>query len=104
MRIVVVLPAPFGPSIPRISPSRTEKEMPSTAVKSPYRRLRFCASIIGASQKISTHKYCQASTTKRKTEQKGCRPAKGRSGRKVREKQEIRDVPGVRGASGVPLW
>ena len=35
MRMVVVLPAPFGPSIPRISPSRTEKEMPSTAVKSP---------------------------------------------------------------------
>ena len=35
MRMVVVLPAPLGPSIPTISPSLTEKEMPSTAVKSP---------------------------------------------------------------------
>ena len=32
---VVVLPAPLGPSNPNISPSRTLKDTPSTAVKSP---------------------------------------------------------------------
>ncbi|MFB0561315.1 MAG: hypothetical protein ACETWM_08910 [Candidatus Lokiarchaeia archaeon] len=31
-RTVVVLPAPFGPSIPRHSPRWTVKEMPATAV------------------------------------------------------------------------
>jgi len=30
--IVVVLPAPFGPSRPKISPAPTVKEMPSTAL------------------------------------------------------------------------
>ena len=32
---VVVLPAPFGPRMAKISPSSTEKETPSTAVRSP---------------------------------------------------------------------
>src|SRR6516164_4521872 len=35
MRIRVDLPAPFGPRRAKISPWSTEKEMPSTAVKSP---------------------------------------------------------------------
>ena len=35
MRIRVDLPAPFGPSSPKISPSSTPKVMPLTAVKSP---------------------------------------------------------------------
>src|SRR5437879_7198727 len=34
---VVVLPAPLGPSNPRISRSLTRKEMPSTATRLPYR-------------------------------------------------------------------
>ena len=33
MLMVVVLPAPFGPRKPKTSPSFTEKEMPSTAVR-----------------------------------------------------------------------
>src|SRR5688572_17583828 len=33
---VVVLPAPLGPRRPKISPSDTENEIPSTAVRSPY--------------------------------------------------------------------
>ena len=37
MRMSVDLPAPLGPSSPKISPSRTSKEIPSTAVKSPKR-------------------------------------------------------------------
>src|SRR5581483_5288004 len=37
MRMSVDLPAPFGPSRPKISPSSTAKLMPSTAVKSPKR-------------------------------------------------------------------
>src|SRR5438128_4745226 len=39
--IVVVLPAPFGPSRPRISPCRMANETPSTAVKSPKCLVRF---------------------------------------------------------------
>ena len=35
MRIVVDLPAPFGPSSPNDSPGATENEMPSTAAVSP---------------------------------------------------------------------
>src|SRR6185436_3005242 len=38
MRIVVVLPEPFGPRIPKISPGRISKEMSSTAVILPKRR------------------------------------------------------------------
>ncbi len=37
MRMSVDLPAPLGPSRPKISPSSTVNEMPSTAVKSPNR-------------------------------------------------------------------
>ena len=46
IRMVVVLPAPLGPRMPTISPSSMRKETPSTAVKSPYRRVKACASII----------------------------------------------------------
>ena len=35
MRISVDLPAPFGPSSPKISPSATSKVMPLTASNSP---------------------------------------------------------------------
>ena len=35
MRIVVDLPAPFGPSSPKDSPAATSNEMPSTADSSP---------------------------------------------------------------------
>ena len=46
MRMVVVLPAPFGPRKPRISPFSTLNEMPSTAVWRPYLLVRFSTSII----------------------------------------------------------
>ena len=39
MRMVVDLPAPFGPSRPRIWPAPTCNEMPSTAVREPKRRV-----------------------------------------------------------------
>jgi hypothetical protein len=35
MRIVVVLPAPFGPTNPNICPASTEKVIPSSATTSP---------------------------------------------------------------------
>jgi hypothetical protein len=35
IRMVVVLPAPFGPSSPKISPRATENEMPLTTVAPP---------------------------------------------------------------------
>ena len=37
MRMVVVLPLPFGPRKPRISPRRTDSDTPSTTVRSPKR-------------------------------------------------------------------
>ena len=40
MRIVVVLPAPFGPSRPNASPSSMPKVMPRTASKPPANVLR----------------------------------------------------------------
>src|SRR5262245_32533960 len=38
IRRVVVLPAPFGPSRPKISPGATRKETSATAVRSPNLR------------------------------------------------------------------
>jgi hypothetical protein len=45
IRISVDLPAPFGPSRPKISPSSTAKLMPLTAVKSPNVLTMFRTSI-----------------------------------------------------------
>src|SRR5688500_7094494 len=47
IRIVVVLPAPFGPRKPKHWRSATSKSMPRTAVTSPYRLTRPRASTIG---------------------------------------------------------
>src|SRR5438552_17858863 len=46
MRIVLLLPAPLGPSSPTISPRATVKEMPDSAVRLPYRLVRLATSII----------------------------------------------------------
>src|SRR5262252_3299148 len=46
IRIVVDLPAPFGPRKPVTMPGWTTKSSPSTASFSPYRLLRFSTSII----------------------------------------------------------
>src|SRR5437763_6858983 len=47
IRIAVVLPAPFAPRKPDTSPAATSKEMPSTAVKVPKRRVSSRASMAG---------------------------------------------------------
>src|SRR3990172_5431692 len=47
--MVVVLPAPLGPRKPKSSPSSTEKEMLSTAVRDLNRFVRFCAVMIAIS-------------------------------------------------------
>src|SRR5215471_14033654 len=49
IRIVVDLPAPFGPRKPVTIPGRTAKSRPSTASFSPYRLLIFSTSIIECS-------------------------------------------------------
>src|SRR6185369_14941493 len=49
IRMVVVLPAPFGPRKPRISPLCTLNETLSTAVRGPYRLVRFSTSIMALS-------------------------------------------------------
>src|SRR5512136_2544337 len=46
MEMVVVLPAPLGPSRPKTSPSWTEKLMPLTASWPPYFLTRFSTSRI----------------------------------------------------------
>src|SRR5438552_9400963 len=48
MRMVVVLPAPFGPRNPWISPGSTERLTPSTAVKEPYVLTRASTAIMGS--------------------------------------------------------
>ena len=45
MRIVVVLPEPFGPRKPTISPRRTCIETSSTTVRSPKRLVRWRTSM-----------------------------------------------------------
>ena len=54
IRMVVVFPAPFGPSKPKISHSLTSNEMLSTAVKSPNFFVRFFTSIIVWFSKLSS--------------------------------------------------
>ena len=46
IRMVVDLPAPFGPRNPVTVPGLTVKSSRSTAVVSPYRFVSWCASII----------------------------------------------------------
>src|SRR5689334_4222122 len=48
MRMVVVLPAPFGPRKPWISPGATERLTPSTAVKDPYLLTRVSTAIMAS--------------------------------------------------------
>src|SRR5688572_30026587 len=48
MRIVVDLPAPFGPSTPKISPRITLSETSRTATSEPKRRDSDCVSMIGS--------------------------------------------------------
>ena len=48
MRMVVVLPAPFGPRNPTISPSPTAKVMPATASTSPKRLVTSRSAIAAA--------------------------------------------------------
>ena len=45
---VVVFPAPFGPKMPKISPSATENDTSSTATTGPY-VLRRCETLMAAS-------------------------------------------------------
>ena len=47
IRMVDVLPAPFGPRKPNDSPASMVKSTSSTATKSPKRFSRRCASTIG---------------------------------------------------------
>ena len=49
IRMVDVLPAPFGPRNPNDSPWAMLKSTPSTATKSPKRFTSPCASTMGAS-------------------------------------------------------
>ena len=53
MDMVVLLPAPFGPSSPKISPLSTLKLMPSTAVKLPNFFVKFFVSMIWLMPRLS---------------------------------------------------
>src|SRR3970040_2540180 len=52
IEIVVVLPAPLGPSRPYVSPAATEKLTPSTAVREPKRLRRSRQSSTGVGMAI----------------------------------------------------
>ena len=66
--MVVLFPAPLGPSSPTISPRRTENEMSFTAVVRPYRLTRFSTSMVSSFD----------STGKKETGEKG--KGKGKKG------------------------
>ena len=51
IRTAVVLPAPFGPSMPRIEPAGTSRSIPSSATVSPKRLVRPC----GVDHRIVCH-------------------------------------------------
>ena len=53
IRNVVVLPAPLGPSKPKISPRRTSNEVLATAVKSPKRRTRSRTTMTGSAWSVT---------------------------------------------------
>ena len=59
MRMRVDLPAPFGPSNPKISPRSTVKLIPSTAVKSPKRFVIWLVSISPMNRDRSAVNLCQ---------------------------------------------
>src|SRR6185369_8772084 len=65
IRMVVVLPAPFGPRKPRISPLCTLNETLSTAVRGPYRLVRFSTSIMALSLVNQSSDTNKASAPKR---------------------------------------
>jgi hypothetical protein len=48
IRMVVLLPEPFGPRKAKITPRSTSRSMPSTAVNSPKRRVSPRARMIGS--------------------------------------------------------
>jgi len=48
--MVVDLPAPFGPSTPKIAPASAANDTPSTATRSPYSFLRPLTSITWTSR------------------------------------------------------
>src|SRR5271157_5910589 len=48
MRKIVLLPEPFGPSRPTISPGAIAKDTSLTARRGPYHLVRCCASTTGA--------------------------------------------------------
>src|SRR5215217_9713182 len=56
MRIVVDLPAPFGPRKPVTRPGSTVKEMSSTAALAPYVLVRPCATIMRSTRARSVGK------------------------------------------------
>src|SRR5262245_12125624 len=54
MRMVVVLPAPLGPSRPNVSPCATSNETPSTATRLPFDLRRLLTWIAGTSLMVSS--------------------------------------------------
>src|SRR4051812_33371106 len=52
--IVVVLPAPFGPTSPNASPRGISRSIPSTATTSPNRRVNAAAATAGVPEKVGS--------------------------------------------------
>src|ERR1043165_5678110 len=65
-RIVVVLPAPFGPRKPTICPFSTSKEILSTAILRAYRLVRPSTLIIWRSLGTNGVSRCHLGTRRRK--------------------------------------
>ena len=92
MRISVDLPAPFGPSRPKISPCCTLNEMSSTAVKSPYFLVMWSTTMASP-----VNGRCQASRLRAC----GCEPAHRALRRQVFRQQHLGGHAGDQRAVGV---
>ena len=66
IRIVVVLPAPLGPSSATISPCATSRLTSSTAMRAPKRRLRPRAAITGSPRRTHTTRASPAAGPSRR--------------------------------------
>src|SRR3990172_9237576 len=64
MRMVLVLPAPFGPTKPKIAPSSTRRVRSSTAISRPYLRVKPLISMMAAMSMI----YHQSKVTALQTD------------------------------------
>src|SRR5580704_8262943 len=82
MRKIVLLPEPFGPSRPTISPGSIAKDTSLTAHRGPYHLVRCCASTTGGM--LLTHYLLLTRYIQHAVERRGRSTAKTKNGKQTR--------------------